>query len=951
MASIRGPRPRAVVALSVALTTGAVLGLAESPASASSAAPPDYCAGQCRDVLPPGENGNATLVDIIGNRLLGTRPPHTDDQLGRYDQLLYHYGGLTDDQLARFFGDASFGVPAEAVESVTRPRPDVTIVRDRSFGVPHITGTTRYGTEFGAGYAAANDRLWLMDVFRHVGRGELSAFAGGAPANRELEQAFWRQAPYTEADLRAQVDRLARSGPRGQQLLADVTAYVDGINAYIDRSHSDRDFPGEYVLTGHADAITNAGGPEHFTVTDTIAIASVVGALFGTGGGGEVQSALAKLALDARYGPEEGDRLWQAFRERNDPEAVLTLHDGQRFPYGDAPAGAPGVAMPDPGSVTPQPIVYDPTGSAASGARAPAVPKGARGSGLDAARGIFNGGVLPAHLLDNPKHGMSNALVVSAAHSDTGHPVAVFGPQTGYFAPQLLMLEELQGPGISARGVAFAGTSMYVQLGRGQDYAWSATTAAQDITDTFAVPLCEPGGAPATRDSEHYLFHGECLPMEHLERDDAWQPTVADQTPPGSYKLIVERTRYGLVASRGTVAGKPVAFTSLRSTYQHEADSAIGFQELNDPSFVRSARDFQRAAADIGYTFNWFYVDSRDTAYFNSGANPVRAPGADPNLPTRAEPAYEWRGWDPATNTATGTPASAHPNSMNQDYYVSWNNKQALDYASAGYGNGPVHRVNLLDDRVRALVASGRPVTRAALTRAMEDAANVDLRGEDVLPELLRVIGSAPVTDPKLAAVVRELTGWQRSGAHRRAAAAGGHSYLDADAIRTMDAWWPLLVAAEFRPGMGDDAFAAMLSVLQINESPSGGQTGPAGDSVNVNETQPHKGSSFQFGWWSYVDKDLRAVLGERVPGGFDRPFCGGGDLAACRQMLLDTLRQAAAEPANQVYPGDADCAAGDQWCADAIIQRPLGGITDGTIGWQNRPTYQQVVQFPAHRP
>jgi len=66
---------------------------------------------------------------------------------------------------------------------------------------------------------------------------------------------------------------------------------------------------------------------------------------------------------------------------------------------------------------------------------------------------------------------MSNALVVAGSHTDSGHPVAVFGPQTGYFAPQLLMLEELQGPGISARGVAFAGTTMYVQLGRGRDYS------------------------------------------------------------------------------------------------------------------------------------------------------------------------------------------------------------------------------------------------------------------------------------------------------------------------------------------------------------------------------------------------------------------------------------------------------------------------------------------------
>jgi hypothetical protein len=66
--------------------------------------------------------------------------------------------------------------------------------------------------------------------------------------------------------------------------------------------------------------------------------------------------------------------------------------------------------------------------------------------------------------------------------------------------------------------------------------------------------------------------------------------------------------------------------------------------------------------------------------------------------------------------------------------------------------------------------------------------------------------------------------------------------------------------------------------------------------------------------------------------------------------VLLTALQQAAAEPATTTYPGDSTCAAGDQWCADSIIQSPLGGITDAPISWQNRPTFQQVVSFPAHR-
>ncbi|MGW0084906.1 penicillin acylase family protein [Streptomyces sp. NPDC003393] len=892
-----------------------------SPAVAAGARPAataanDYCGGRCSDILPPGENGDATLAQILLNQVFGTQPGHAEDQLGPYADLAKGYPALTDDKVNAFFRDASFGVPADQVASTEKPagRGDVTIVRDKKTGVPHITGTTRYGTEFGAGYAAAEDRLWLMDVFRHVGRGQLTSFAGGAAANQGLEQQFYRNAPYTEADLQAQIDSaVARNGARGQQALADVDAYLAGVNAYIDASDSGRYFPGEYVLTGHKNAITNAGTIEHFKVTDMVALASVVGSLFGSGGGGEVNNALSLLAAQAKYGVEEGTRVWESFRERNDPEAVLTVHDGQSFPYATRPDSPRGEALPDAGSVTQEPLVYDRSGSAATSA--------ARSASTTAARTT----------LSSARRGMSNALVVSGEHTASGHPVAVFGPQTGYFAPQLLLLQEIQGPGISARGASFAGLSMYVELGRGQDYAWSATTSGQDIIDTYAVELCQ--------DDHHYLYDGTCTAMDQVERKNAWQPTVADGTAAGSYTMRVWRTKYGPVQYRATVGGKKVAYTTLRSSYLHEADSIIGFQMLNDPGFVKGPQDFQQAAQHINFTFNWFYADSRHTAYYNSGDNPVRASGVDAEFPVWARPAYEWRNWDPATNTAEYTPPSAHPNSVDQDYYISWNNKQAQDYTAAPWGEGSVHRGNLLEDRVRKLAASGG-VTRAALTKAMADAALADLRAEDVLPKLLKVIDSAQVTDPATATAVTRLRSWVSAGARRTETSAGSQTYADADAIRILDAWWPLLVKAEFEPGLGSDLYTAFTGNLPVDEAPSAGH-GPTG---------AHAGSAFQYGWWSYVDKDIRAVLGEPVRGPLARKYCGGGSLAGCRDVLLGTLKQAAGMTAAQVYPGDDQCSAGDQWCADSIAQRPLGGIKHYRISWQNRPTYQQVVEFTSHR-
>ncbi|MET9902173.1 penicillin acylase family protein [Streptomyces sp. NPDC006446] len=891
-----------------------------SPAAAADtsaeAAANDYCGGRCSDILPPGENGNATLAQILLNQAFGTQPSHAEDQLAPYGNLASGYATLTDAKINDFFNDASFGVASDQVASTTKPggRTDVTIVRDKKTGVPHITGTTRYGTEYGAGFAAAQDRLWLMDVFRHVGRGQLTGFAGGAASNQGLEQEFWRNAPYTEADLQAQIDSATNSaGARGTQALADANAYVDGINAYIDASDSGRYFPGEYVLTGHKDSITNAGTIDHFKLTDLVALASVIGSLFGSGGGGEVNNAISLLAAQSKYGVAEGTEVWESFRERNDPEAALTVHNGESFPYAGKPDSPQGEALPDAGSVTQEQLVYDRTGSAATASATSATAAAAKTS------------------LTSAKRGMSNALVVSGKHTASGHPIAVFGPQTGYFAPQLLMLQEIQGPGLSARGASFAGLSMYVELGRGQDYSWSATTSGQDIIDTYAVELCQ--------DDYHYLYHGTCTAMDKVERTNSWKPTVADGTAAGSYRMQVYRTKYGPVAYRATVGGKKVAYTTLRSSFMHEADSIIGFQMLNDPDYVKSPATFRSATEHINYTFNWFYADSAHTAYYNSGDNPVRASGVDAEFPVWARAAYDWRNWDPATNTASYTPASAHPNSVDQDYYISWNNKQAKDYSTASWGNGSVHRGDLLEDRVAKLVAAGG-VTRSALVKAMADAALADLRAEDVLPDLLKVVNSSPVTDSTAAAAVSKLSAWVTAGARRKETSAGSHTYADADAVRILDAWWPLLVKAEFQPGLGSDLYTAFGGNLPIDEAPSAGH-GPTGS---------HAGSSFQYGWWSYVDKDIRAVLGETVQGGLPQKYCGAGSLSACRDTLISTLKEAAGKTAATVYPGDDQCSAGDQWCADSIVQRTLGGIKHGKISWQNRPTYQQVVEYTSHR-
>ena len=69
-----------------------------------------------------------------------------------------------------------------------------------------------------------------------------------------------------------------------------------------------------------------------------------------------------------------------------------------------------------------------------------------------------------------------------------------------------------------------------------------------------------------------------------------------------------------------------------------------------------------------------------------------------------ADAAHEWSGYAPETNTADYAPPSGHPQTTDQDYLVSWNNKQAKDYGAAdgNFSFGAVHRGDLLEAAQRA---------------------------------------------------------------------------------------------------------------------------------------------------------------------------------------------------------------------------------------------------------
>ncbi|MDX6637415.1 MAG: hypothetical protein QOJ01_926, partial [Solirubrobacterales bacterium] len=436
-----------------------VLNAATAAASEGAAGAVDpygaHDAGGFLNVLTPGEAGSDNAAQLALFELNGTRPAHFADQAPLYEGLLGAAPSLTDSNLGNYFKDATFGVRPGKVESSISPEPGLTVLRDSQYGVPHVYGKTRAEVMYGAGYAAAQDRLFMMDVLRHTARAQLSSFVGGDPANRQMDRDVWAQAPYTQKDLHRQIAAAPRLyGAAGRAVIRDGRNYVAGVNAFIDKARTDATLlPSEYAAIGKLPA------PWH--LTDSVAEASLIGIEQGQGGGGELNSALTEQAFERRFGKRAGRRSWLDFRERNDPESPTTV--SRRFPYRNGDPFAPrGLAMPDVGSVSMTP----PGPPLKSTAKATATPTGgSSGLGASIGRALL-------HSIHN-SGADSNALLVRSGESNTGHPIAVMGPQVDYYSPEILMEEDLHGPGIDARGAAFPGVNQYVQLGHGRDYAWS----------------------------------------------------------------------------------------------------------------------------------------------------------------------------------------------------------------------------------------------------------------------------------------------------------------------------------------------------------------------------------------------------------------------------------------------------------------------------------------------
>ncbi|MDQ4023984.1 MAG: penicillin acylase family protein, partial [Actinomycetota bacterium] len=860
-----------------AIAAAALLGLMISPAQvvlAQDGPPKVKDPMRAFSIVPPGQEGDVTAPELAS----GDFGPHYADQLDMYASLVDD-DDVSEGELDKYFHSMQFGPNEVARSYQPTGAGDTTVYRDE-LGIPHIYADSLLNASYALGYVSAEDRLWEMDVFRHAARGTLALFVGPGENDAYLKMDIdTRREGHTEEEVKRMFDRFDdKFGKVGKLVQDGLQAYAAGINQYImeSKSAAASERPVEYEATGNP----YPAFPQEWTPTDTLFLVVLQLRVFGETAGNELYNAAFYAHLAKKLGPRVGPKIYDDLLARNDPRSYTSVPraDGKFPSQRLGPTKRASFAIPDN-------IVQ--------------VVRELR------ARDVNRRSVLEDLGFRSPA---SNAILVGAKESASGNPLQIGAPQVGYAVPSFFMDIDVHAPGIHFRGPAVPGASVLIPLGRGQDYAWSLTTGFSDAVDTRVELLCEPGGGKPTVDSNGYMFKGECREMESREETFMVKPTPVDPGPPRQETHTFYRTVHGPVFKRGEVDGRPVAFVKERFFWKKELDSVPQFYKWN--AAVDGIEDFARAAAKFTMSFNTFYADAKHIGYFHVGFYPRRAAGVHPSLPIWGTGQWEWRG---------RLPFSRHPKVIdpNQGWVVNWNNKPARGWDNYdGFKWGPVHRVDLLADKMHALLDGRARARLSDIVDVIREAATQDTRAVYLGPQMLRWVGRNPTGSRQFNNALGGVRRWIQAGGHRLNSDGDQASMDKAYALRIFDAWYETLVHRVFDDELGRDAYALM------RDAP-------------LTDYAPRAGSSFWFDFSSFLWNLFHDEAARR----YTRNYCDDLETKpaeSCAQMTRAALKA--------TYRRLSDRLGTDyfSWvkAPENITFSQLGAGEVRDIPWQNRGTH-----------
>ena len=471
----------------------------------------------------------------------------------------------------------------------------VTVIRD-SAGIAHITADTPHDLFVAQGYVHASERMWQMEVWRHISAGRLAEMLGASQidTDRFIRTLGWRVAAQRDMDAMSETTR------------AVLAAYTAGVNAWLDANR--RSLGLAFLATGDA--------PEPWTDLDTVAWAKVQAWNLG----GNFRTEVFRYLADAQLGdPARTDELFPTYK---DDAPVIT------------PAGLPGSG--GAGIAAGGAVAGFERSQVAHSSLTPAEAVAWRGVGGLGERALKLAGLDGAEGLASP-HGIgSNNWVVGPGLSVTSGALLANDPHLGVSMPSVWFMNGLHCRTVNAAcpfdvaGVSFPGVPGIV-LGHNARIAWGATNAAVDVQDLVIE-------APDPDDPDAYLVEGASTPFE--VRHEEIKVKGAD--PVG---IDVRSTVHGPILNGVDDRLADAPPMALRWTATLDEDHTVeAILRLN----TATTFDEFRAALGLygGPSQNFVYADvDGHIGYQLPGSIPIRAEGDHGDRPVRGDDgSAEWAG-------------------------------------------------------------------------------------------------------------------------------------------------------------------------------------------------------------------------------------------------------------------------------------------------------------------
>jgi penicillin amidase len=726
---------RTATARAIVVTAALLTGAAAPATAATRGADPRPPAERLAAVsaLPPGESGffsSAAESRYQTDHRASDFGPHVDDQ--RHPYWHFHY---EPDGFARPTGTA------------TRPASGVRIYRDAQ-GVPLVYGRTGRDVWFGAGYAAATDRLFEMDAVRRLAEGTLAELTGAGSVPADLQE---RILTYTRAEYHRMFTRLPAASR------AAISGYAAGVETRIRQVNADpQDLaPGEDVVLS-TDTVDPAKPQTvaDWTVRDTLAAGVYITRTIASQGGDEMDNVAALRRLQHRYGRHRGTAAFDDLFTDNDPKAVVTV-PGRHFsnlPAGERSARARRRAR----DRAERWAATLPSGlRTGAGTGDSAVPSG--GSAAPAATTPYAASVLrAAHDLEawrHRLHGGSFAYAVSGARTHSGHPMLASNPQLAYSYPSELWELEVHGGGYDARGVSVPGLPT-VGIGHTGSVAWGLTTGYSKTIDSFIEKTRPaPGGSGPPQYRHDGRWHPEnCRHVTVHYRAASPQgvpagPGVGPTAPKETHRVC--HTDHGPVVA--TAEHGRLARTVDYAMWHHEVDTITG---ILDWDRARTLADVRQGVRHVTWNENMVAADAHHIGYWHPGRYFRRAPGTDQRFPLRGTGSQDERGLMPFRDMP-------HVVDPADGYLANWNTKPAHGWYDGDLSGtntrpgGPANRLVEVERRLRH--------AHRATARSMDRWDRHVGESDDRAPAYLPVIVAErhdPALDRRERRAVRLLAGW-----------------------------------------------------------------------------------------------------------------------------------------------------------------------------------------------